>query len=221
MDAVIPIQWIERANDIYARWKEIYSEDDVAFEAKQVGLDVARHGVDKTVMAYRYDMDDGQKIIGKIDKYSHMDTMQTAGITMNLLKNTTDTQVLIDAIGIGAGVYDRCAEVYPYRVYAFIAGEGTTQTDLSGLWSFADKRSAGWWTLRELLDPSNGNEIGLPPDDDLSGDLSSPTWRVLSNGRIRVESKDSIKDRLHRSTDTGDAVVQAFCAVESGGMEWA
>lgn len=220
VDAVIPIQWIERANDVYARWLELYGEN-TEYEAIQVGIDVARMGADKTVFAYRYYLGDGAQVIGKIEKYSKSDTMQTAGEAMNLLNNTNATSVLIDAIGIGAGVYDRCMEVHPYRTYAFIAGEGTSETDLSGLWSFADKRSAAWWRLRELLDPSNGNEIGLPPDDELSGDLASPTWRVLSNGRIRIESKDSIRERLHRSTDTGDAVVQAFATLESGGMEWA
>lgn len=220
VDAVIPIQWIERANDIYARWLELYGED-TEYEPIQVGIDVARMGADKTVFAYRYHLGDGAQVIGKIEKFSKADTMATAGQAMNLLANTNATSVLIDAIGIGAGVYDRCMEIYPYRTYAFIAGEGTTETDLSGLWSFADKRSAAWWRLRELLDPANGNEIGLPPDDELSGDLASPTWRVLSNGRIRVESKDSIRERLHRSTDTGDSVVQAFATLESGGMEWA
>ena len=75
--------------------------------------------------------------------------------------------------------------------------------------------------MRELLDPANGHEVALPPDDDVTGDLTAPLWRVMSNSKIRVESKDSIFTRIRRSTDSGDAVVQAFYNPQAGGMEWA
>jgi len=52
--------------------------------------------------------------------------------------------------------------------------------------------------------------VALPPDDLLTGDLTAPHWRVMSNARIQVEGKDEIKKRLGRSTDDGDAVVMAF-----------
>jgi rubrerythrin len=58
----------------------------------------------------------------------------------------------------------------------------------------------------------------LPPDDLLTGDLTTPHWRVMSGGRIQVESKDDIRKRLGRSTDDGDAVVMAMWP-QSGG--WA
>lgn len=68
-------------------------------------------------------------------------------------------------------------------------------------------RSAGWWNLRVLL---NNDEIDLPPDDNLTGDLTAAHWKPVSGGKIQVESKDDIKKRLGRSTDDGDAVMQAF-----------
>lgn len=80
----------------------------------------------------------------------------------------------------------------------------------SGEPGFANCRSAAWWTLRELLDPANGWEIALPADDLLTGDLTAVKWRVTSAGRIQVESKEEIRKRLGRSTDHGDAVIQAF-----------
>jgi len=215
IDSVIPIQWIEKANEIWEQW----SEGDVEglfVEIDQIGIDVARQGSDKTCFAYR-----SGTVIKNIDKYSKSDTMTTAGIAMSALENNPKAVVNIDAIGVGAGVYDRCMEEYPERTFAFMAGESSMDSDLSGLWQFADTRSAAWWHLREMLDPANGNLIGLPPDDDLLGDLSAPTWRIHSSGKIRVESKDSIRLRLHRSTDTGDSVVQAFYEVQGGGMEWA
>jgi hypothetical protein len=47
----------------------------------------------------------------------------------------------------------------------------------------------------------------------LTGDLTAPHWRVMSGGKILIESKDEIRKRLGRSTDDGDAVVQAYYEV--------
>jgi hypothetical protein len=35
-------------------------------------------------------------------------------------------------------------------------------------------------------------------------------WRVLSGGKILLESKDEVRKRIGRSTDDGDAVTMAF-----------
>jgi hypothetical protein len=71
-------------------------------------------------------------------------------------------------------------------------------------------RSEAWWKMREALDPSSDPDVCLPDDEMLLGDLSAPQWSVTSTGKIQVESKDDIRKRLGRSTDDGDAVIQAF-----------
>jgi hypothetical protein len=115
----------------------------------------------------------------------------------------------VDVIGIGAGVVGRLREL-GHDVFAFNAAEKSEQIDMSGELGFVNMRSAAWWTMRELLDPANGFDIALPPNDRLTGDLTAPHWRVVSGGRIQVESKADIRKRLGRSTDHGDAVVMAF-----------
>jgi hypothetical protein len=125
---------------------------------------------------------------------------------------------VVDVSGIGAGVVDRLRELSgsaemdgaEIRVDAFSAGSGSHRKDRSGEWGFADRRSQAWWGLRELLDPAFGSRLCLPPSDLLIGDLTSPRWREMAGAKIKVESKDDIKPRLGRSTDDGDAVVQAF-----------
>jgi hypothetical protein len=91
--------------------------------------------------------------------------------------------------------------------------------DKTGEIVFADMRTAGWWHLRELLDPENPDAIMLPPDSELdrddddgslTGDLVEPRWDYVAGGKIRVESKDDIRKRIGRSTDDGDSVMQAF-----------
>jgi hypothetical protein len=63
---------------------------------------------------------------------------------------------------------------------------------------------------------AENNEVALPEDDLLTGDLTAPHWRVVSGGNIQVEAKESIVERLHRSTDSGDAVMQALCMIGAG-----
>lgn len=212
-NSVIPLNWIEAANLRWERWRE---QTPVGEEGKieQIGLDVARQGSDQTVFAFRTG-----HIITELQKFSKSDTMETAGRAVAYLNEHPNAQLIVDVIGIGAGVYDRTYEQYPYRVSPFNAGESTTIMDKANVWGFVDQRTASWWILRELLDPANGLEICLPPDDELIGDLAAPRWKVVSNGKIRVESKEGIKERLRRSTDSADAVAQAFWEATSGGME--
>jgi hypothetical protein len=141
---------------------------------------------------------------------SHLaDTMTTTGRVRGLLEVHPGMRASVDVIGIGAGVVDRLRE-QRLPVESFNASEGTPRKDSSGELGFTNVRSAAWWALRELLDPAIGEPVALPPDDLLVGDLTAPHWRVLSGGRVQVESKDDIRKRLGRSTDSGDAVVQAF-----------
>ncbi len=124
----------------------------------------------------------------------------------DLANDIREHLAVVDVIGIGAGVVDRLRELNR-DVLPFNAAEHTERKDKSGELGFADVRSAAWWNLRELLE---SEPIALPPDDELIGDLVAPKWRVMSGGKIKVESKDEIRKRIDRSTDNGDAVIQAF-----------
>jgi len=92
-------------------------------------------------------------------------------------------------------------------VYTMETSTGVYRTD-----SVAHRncRAAAWWNLRERLDPDLGDDISLPDDAELLGDLTAPTWREAAGGKIVIESKDDIRKRLGRSTDVGDAVVMGM-----------
>jgi hypothetical protein len=203
-DGIIPLAWVEAANERWRQWDDA-GRPRGRFTA--VGVDVGSGSAkgDKTIFAPRYEL-----VVPELRRYQHADTMATAG----RLKGMLDAQggrAIVDVIGIGAGVVHRLRE-QGCAVVAFNASEGTTRLDRSGELGFANVRSAAWWGLRERLDPDAGDPIALPPDDTLTGDLTAPKWRVLSGGKIQVESKDELRkpDRLGRSTDDGDAVIAAF-----------
>lgn len=207
-EGVIPLSWIEKAN---ARW-EIWNEEKPDLPFKTVGVDVARSGEDKTVLALRFG-----DVITELRRYSRQDTMSTVGRVKNVLDAHGGTAI-VDVIGIGAGVVDRLREL-KLEVSPFNASERTDYKDSSGEMGFTNCRSGSWWRLREILDPATDSEVGLPPDDLLTGDLAAPHWKVTSGGKIQVESKDDIKERIGRSTDDGDAVVMAFWEADTPSMQ--
>ncbi len=203
---IIPLAWVEAANERWEAWRDVAA--DVVVDV--LGVDVARSGEDKTVIALR-----SGKVITELRRTSREDTMETTGRVVGLLECFRGAVAVVDVIGIGAGVVDRLREM-GLAVEAFNAAEGTDMRDHSGELGFTNKRSAAWWNLREMLDPASGDNVALPPDDLLTGDLTAPTWRVGSGGRIQVEGKDEIKKRIGRSTDDGDAVMQAFWVRHTG-----
>ena len=196
---MIPLSWVEAAN---RRWEELEDSGDWGTFGR-CGVDVARGGESRTVIALRYG-----DAIRELRRFARQDTMETTGQVARLLR-AWGGEAVVDVIGVGAGVVDKLRED-GYPVEAFNAAERTDWRDSSGELGFANTRSAAWWQLRELLDPAGEHEIALPPDDLLIGDLTAPHWRMTSGGRVQVESKEEIRKRIGRSTDDGDAVVMAF-----------
>lgn len=208
-DGVIPLAWVEAANE---RWHALDLEH--LDPLNTIGADIARSGSDRTVLALRYGL--AIKELRRLPKQGTMDTAgQICGVLRGHYHPALAMTAIVDVIGIGAGVVDRLRELGE-PVTAFNASEATSRLDRSGELGFVNTRAAALWNLREMLDPDSGIDIALPPDDMLTGDLTAPTWRVMSGGRIQVESKDDIRKRLGRSTDDGDAVVMAYWP--EGGM---
>lgn len=150
--------------------------------------------------------------------------METAGMIHGALSRfhhpARQCTGVIDVIGIGAGVVDRLRETSPENIVPFHASEATTRRDRSNELGFINARAAAWWSMREMLDPDSGFDIALPNleteigdmsvTDHIVGDLTAPRWKVMSGGKIQIESKDDIRKRINRSTDVGDAIVMAF-----------
>lgn len=211
-DTVIPLAWVE---DAIERWREVMEPPaDAEPDWKPalpsftgVGVDVGSGSArsDKTTMALLYG-----EILAEIRKYQNADTMQTAGRVKGII-DALKGYAVIDMVGIGLGTLNRLQE-QNVSAYGFIAGARSERKDRSGELGYADTRSEAWWTTRERLDPAYNPTLALPPDDEMIGDLTAPKSRVMSGGKIRVESKDDLRkpDRLGRSTDVGDAVVQVL-----------
>lgn len=209
---LIPTDWVRKAQ---ARWKPT-PPPDVPMTA--IGVDVARGGKDKTVLACRYD--GWYAPITSVPGSETPDGPSVAGLVVAKRKN--NAHVIIDmGGGYGGSPYDHlCANIGSQFVTAYDGSRGQVvgRTEDRQL-GFFNRRSQIWWEFREALDPEK-SFIALPDDAELVADLTAPTFEIV-NGKIKVESKGDGVDssgnpkpglikRLGRSPDKGDAVVQAW-----------
>ena len=214
---VIPSQWVE---DAFQRWRESPEEwrranRPFAIDPNSgimtpailhcVGVDVARGGRDFNVLAKRY-----ANWFAQPERIPGEDTPNADPVAQAVLLALTEGGYAnIDGIGVGASVYDlvRLA-VGEKRARSILGSEAAPGPDKTGTLSFPNLRSYAWWHMREILDPRNRENVALPPDSKLKGDLCAPRWSHGLRG-AQVESKADIYKRIKRSTDDGDAYVYA------------
>ncbi len=199
---VLPTDWVRQAQD---RWGDRGPEVGLT----QLGVDPSRGGVDKTVIAKRY----GNWIapLEKIEGHAVPDGLRVVQHIFRILGND-NAPVAIDVIGIGTSVYDHAGSL-DLDAHGLNGAERSSEMDKTKKLGFANKRAQWHWRLREALDPSSGQDIALPPDTALLGDLCAPRWKLTVRG-IQIESKNDIKKRLGRSPDCGEAVIYAFAELE-------
>lgn len=201
--SVVKLDWIEAANERWHVWKDDATASGYVTAA---AVDVARFGDDKTIIALRCG-----DVVARLHDLGNVAITHTTGVCKGYSSSWPSALFVVDVVGLGAGVVDGLRE-WNTPTVAFVANGRSDQRDRTGSFGFTDQRSAAWWSLRELLDPQYGSTVALPPDDELTGDLTAPTWEVTSGGKIKVESKRDFRKRVGRSPDKGDAVVMAFVA---------
>lgn len=165
------------------------------------GVDVARFGADRTCLVKRCDNATFEEHIA----WAGMDTMQTAGrIFKEYMETPKDKQpisILVDVIGVGAGVVDRLGEM----------GLPVSGVNVSEEASISDRynrlRDELWFNARQWLEKKH---CKLFKDEALIAELSLPKYTFTSNGKMKVESKDELKKRYPRSPDVADAFCLTF-----------
>jgi len=124
------------------------------------------------------------------------DTMKVAGELMLTGATHKITDYIIDSIGVGKGIVDRLNEL-GMSVQAFNSAEKSLDE------RFYNRRVEAYWYVMEQM---RDKKIEYPQDTELRKQLSSVRYKVISsNGRVQLEAKDKIKERLGRSPDRADA----------------
>lgn len=199
---------------LYPSWVRQAQEQDLSgvaiSEPGVFGLDVARTGNNETA-CYR----NRAGMIRQEWVARKQDTMVTSGRMAQCHNDTFGyAPSHIDTVGIGGGVYDRLRE-QGFPVIAFVASEKPTTPHAQA--RFVNRRAEQWWTFREGLEQGL---YDLPPDgedDQLISQLLSIKYRIRSDGRIIIESKEDMEKRGLPSPDRADAAMQSTCG---GGREF-
>ncbi len=160
-----------------------------------LGVDVARFGDDRTVIAWR----DGDKATF-FSVFRGLDTMETVGRVSIAIQEFGPDAVFVDEIGIGAGVVDRLRQLrYP------VIGVNSGSKALDDA-KFFNLRSEMAFKLADWIK----NRGSIPKRDDLDLELTAAMYRFDNRNRFQLESKDQIKERLRISPDLNDALALTF-----------
>lgn len=165
------------------------------------GVDVSRFGADSSVLVKRR----GNVVTEMPRRWQGIDTMALAGIVKSeydMLPLAARPQlIVVDVIGLGAGVVDRLTE-QSLPVLGLNVGEVPS---VAG--RFMRMRDELWVRAREWLET---RRCRLPYDDKLRADLCAPRVSYNSDGRMQVESKQQLRSRGYASPDTADALCLTF-----------
>ncbi len=175
------------------------------------GLDVARFGSDSSVLTKRK----GRLITGQQMIWQNLDLMQLCGRVVaeweSLEPKLRPIEILVDSIGMGAGVVDRLRELnLPVRGINVSESPSTAGTYLNLRAELAYKVKA--WL--------QGRDCQLPDDERLKTEMTSIRFKFSSSGKIQIESKEDMRKRGLDSPDRFDSLALCFAseaATMSGG----
>jgi phage terminase large subunit len=113
------------------------------------------------------------------------------------------TEILVDSIGLGAGVVDRLRELgLPAR------GINVSESPALGA-TYTNLRAELWFRCKGWLE---ARDCKLPKNEDLMAELVGPRFSFTSNGKMQVESKDGMRKRGLGSPDMADALCLTFAS---------
>lgn len=192
-------------------WSALLVEDDLkkakergrdlnGFGEPRLGVDVSRGGACWNAWIVKYSN------IAFIRRKDHeKNTMSVAGRTEEIREELKIKApfVFIDSIGVGAGVVDRLHE-QKIGVSAFVGGEKAQNEQ-----RYYNRRAEAYWRLREWVLAG-----GALSDDEEWDELLDIRYKVASDRRILIMSKDEMAKRGIQSPDCADGLSLCFGTVD-------
>lgn len=164
-----------------------------------MAVDVARSGDNKSVFAFRKGYD-ARSI--PWEKYKERDTSRLAELVATAATRYDVDAIVVDGNGVGGPVAD-ILKRWGYKVIEVQAS--ATPRDFE---TYANKRAEMWADAKAWL-PAGA----ISEDPELFTDLTTPEFDYhVTNGKLKIESKDDMLRRGMASPDVGDALVMTFAA---------
>jgi hypothetical protein len=182
-------------DDVSAAMARVIAKAEYASEVKILGVDVARQGDDRTVIALRQ----GRVVFGpRILRIP--DTMAIAGqVSMVFDKHRPDA-LFIDQATFGFGVLDRLVQLGYPAIGVDFGGKPVTHV------KYANRRSEMWFLMAEWVKAGGV----LPKVPELTAELTAPKYSFDAHNKLLLEKKKDIKARTGTSPDIADAIALTF-----------
>lgn len=174
--------------------RRVLREDQIAFSARILGVDVARFGDDKSVIIRRQGLQAFPPLV-----FHGLDNMAFASRVAQEIHDWTPDAVFVDA-GNGAGVIDRLRQLGHAVIEVNFGGKPIDP-------HYSNKRTEMHFLMKRWVEQDGG---AIPNRPSLKQDMATPTYSYNSKNQIVLESKDDIKERLLRSPDESDALALTF-----------
>lgn len=197
-DTLIPMTWVKLAQE---RWHDLGPD---GYEV--AGVDIARYGDAESVCCII-----SGRFVHPLKVWKNASTSESVGYIRHYASGAKIIRV--DDISVGGGVVDQAREQGLPVVGVNVQTHSTNPA------KFLNLRAELYWKLREDLNPENPNALALPPDDKLAAQLTSIKYKIIdSGGKIKIESKDEMRQRGLPSPDRADALMLANAQTIGGGL---
>lgn len=196
---VIPSEWVRLAQE---RWV-----GRPTTQMRALGVDVAQGGPDQTTLAALHDGNH----FDEIERHSGLTTPDGASVGGLVLKKRRDSAAIgIDTTGgWGGATREHLRDHHEIETVPVVFSGQAEGTDKATQLGYFNLRAKMYWEFRCALDPASGEDIILPPDRKMAAQLAAALWRPKS-GKIQLESKEKIRERIGVSPDDADAMVIAW-----------
>jgi phage terminase large subunit len=184
--------------DVQDAMKRHLRPDAYQWAQKRLGVDVARFGDDRTVLFPRQGL---ASFVPRVMRHGRGTSVSVDIATAVLAAKARwgAETVLFDATGgWAAGAVDvlRAGGEFPIDIQFHAPADDPR---------YANRRAELWFAMAKWVQEGGA----LPPVPELLGELITPTYTFV-NGKLQLEPKDQIKQRLGRSPDLADALALTF-----------
>jgi len=180
--------------------EKLFTDKEVEEGRIIAGLDIARFGVDKTVLSIRK----GNQLI-HIDAIDNSNLMYVVGWTINKIKEFEIDEIRVDECGLGAGVLDRLIE-QGYNAIGINVGQSAENKEY-----YSNLKAELYWQLKRKIedrDISILNSININYKDKLIQELTAIKYDFNSKGQIKIIDPE-------KSPDFADATMLCFSNLQN------
>lgn len=154
---------------------------------KYCGFDVARMGNDYSVLI-NVDFQD-LITVTRVDFFSKLELMELCGWAIQIFKKCAPEKIMVDVIGVGAGVHDRLKELgYP------IVGVNVAEAPCKNTEDFKNKKAEMYWNLRTLFEKDLIKIPNIAHRNKLLAELSTMKYKYDSRGKLQIIDPEKSPD---------------------------